>query len=70
MPRRREECLVLTIVQVEELDGQLQNTLDELKTEKALGKINQNAAADEVARAREEIKVGGRSLWRRLGSWR
>ena len=68
MPRRREECLVLTIVQVEELDGQLQNTLDELKTEKALGKINQNAAADEVARAREEIKVGGRSLWRRLCS--
>ncbi len=68
MPRRCEECLVPTIVQVEELEGQLQNTLDELKTEKALGKINQDAAADEVARAREEIKVGGRSLWRRLGS--
>ncbi len=49
-------------MQVEELEGQLQNTQDELKTEKALGKINQDAAADEVARAREEIKVGGRSL--------
>ncbi len=55
-------------MQVEELEGQLQNTQDELKTEKALGKINQDAAADEVARAREEIKVGGCSLWRRHGS--
>jgi hypothetical protein len=45
-------------VQVEELEAQLQNTQDELKTEKALSKINQDAAADEVARAREEIKVG------------
>lgn len=42
---------------MEELEAQLQNVQDELKTEKMLGKINQEAAADEVARAREEIKV-------------
>ena len=45
-------------MQVEELEAQLQNVQDELRTEKTLSKINQEAAADEVARAREEIKVG------------
>jgi hypothetical protein len=45
-------------LQVEELEQQLQNTQEELKTERAMGKMNQDAAADEVARAREEIKVG------------
>jgi hypothetical protein len=49
--------MLLPVVQVEELEAQLQNTQDELRTEKALSKINQDAAADEVARAREEIKV-------------
>ena len=44
-------------LQVEELEAQLQNVQDELRTEKTLSKINQEAAADEVARAREEIKV-------------
>ncbi len=43
---------------MEELEAQLQNVQDELRTEKTLSKINQEAAADEVARAREEIKVG------------
>jgi hypothetical protein len=47
---------------VEELEAQLQNTQDELRTEKALSKINQDAAADEVARAREEIKVAAARL--------
>ncbi len=46
------------MAQVEDLDQQLQNTKEELKAERVLGKINQDAAADEVARAREEIKVG------------
>lgn len=49
-------------MQVEELEAQLQNTQDELKTEKVLSKMNQDAAADEVARAREEIKVGAARL--------
>ena len=50
--------MLLKIWQVEELESQLQNTQDELKTERALSKLNQDAACDEVARAREEIKVG------------
>lgn len=51
---------------MEELEAQLLDVRDELKTEKALGKINQEAAADEVARAREEIKVRVRA--RRAGA--
>ena len=50
--------MLLNFRQVEELESQLQNTQDELKTERALIKLNQDAACDEVARAREEIKVG------------
>jgi hypothetical protein len=49
--------LLTMVLQNEELEVRLQNAQDELKMEKALAKLNQDAAADEVARAREEIKV-------------
>ena len=43
-------------LQVEEQQSSLLNLQEELKTEKAVSKIAQDMAADEVARAREEIK--------------
>jgi hypothetical protein len=42
---------------------QLQNAQEELKTERALSKLNQDVACDEVARAREEIRVGCCCQW-------
>ena len=51
-------------LQVEEQQSSLLNLQEELKTEKAVSKIAQDMAADEVARAREEIKraVDGRDM--------